>query len=827
MKRDALDLRYPMLGITDDMITSELDHERGMLDMGIARAEQRIAREKARGNASVTPGMKTLLQQLTLPLADAIEGEVERLSTGTVRRKPPELRTLRLLPPRDMAVVILRAVLDAFGGWRTKDEATLQRLSFMIGNGVSSEVMARDFFKSDRTIFDRTVKQVQSRSSSPTERVKALLKSYNALADGVRDPMTLEEKLRLGAYMLTVLESLGLVTSEVITKGKRQHKIFAMSETAWATAMKVDAASTELRPYLLPTIIPPRPWEDTRDGGYWVPQRAKRLVKARVMTNGVKALRREDAPRMFDPLNYLQNVPFRVNRRVLEVVEAMRAGGLYCASLPSSVLEALPPRPHDIDTNEEARKAWRSAAREVHVRNATRKGRIMATERTVSVARSMAEHEVIYFPKVVDFRGRVYDMPQFLKPQGDDLSKGLLEFGTAKPLGDEGVEWLAIHLANTWGEDKVSFNDRVRWVEANEERILAVAAAPLDERFWMDADAPFQFLAACFEWAGYRREGEGFLSRVPVGLDGSCNGLQHLSAILRDPVGGRAVNLLPADKPQDIYTEVMLKVRAILEEKAAQGEPTAQKWLPLLKRSVVKRPVMTLPYGATKQGYADQIMEDTLGPLEKDGLSPFGKGGYEACRYLAAIVWEATGETVVAARKVMDWLQEVAKVASSVGKQLSWETPSGFRVIQDYREMSSRKVELRALGQRITLMCGTGPTDKLDKAKMTRAIAPNFVHALDAAHMLRTVEQVMDTVGPDTHLSMVHDSYATHACDTGALAVALRQSFIQMYQERDWLEAFRDEIAAQIGEAAAHIPALPEAGNLVLSDVIDSRYFFA
>ncbi len=32
--------------------------------------------------------------------------------------------------------------------------------------------------------------------------------------------------------------------------------------------------------------------------------------------------------------------------------------------------------------------------------------------------------------------------------------------------------------------------------------------------------------------------------------DGSCNGLQHYAALGRDESGGRAVNLLPVDKPQ-------------------------------------------------------------------------------------------------------------------------------------------------------------------------------------------------------------------------------------------------------------------------------------
>jgi DNA-directed RNA polymerase len=569
-------------------------------------------------------------------------------------------------------------------------------------------------------------------------------------------------------------------------------------------------------------------WADQNTGGYWLPTKQNNLVKARNRSNGVRGMTGDDAPRMFAPLNYLQAVPYRINRKVLAVVERMRESGIACDSLPSFDLETPPPRPSDIDTNEEARKEWRTATRGVHTRNNARKGKLLATSRTISVAADMRDEPTIYFPKMIDFRGRVYDLPLFLKPQGDDLSKGLLEFANGKPLGDMGAYWLAIHLANTWGEDKVSFDDRQAWVRANEDRILAIARDPFAERMWMDADSPFQFLAACFEWLGYNETGEAHVSHISIGLDGSCNGLQHLSAILRDPVGGAAVNLLPASKPQDIYTEVMVKVKAELTRRAEAGEPTAQRWLPLVTRKTVKRPVMTLPYGATQQGFADQIMEDTLRPIEKSGQSPFGSEGYDACRYLGSIVWQATGETVVAARQVMDWLQEVAKVVAETAAPLSWETPSGFRVVQNYHKPRVKDVELRALGQRVCILVADGHTAKMDKQKMARSISPNFVHALDAAHMLRTVELLLDTVGPSVHLSMVHDSYGCHACDADTLSRALRQAFVQMYHEKDWLEAFRAEVGEQLGESLAdQLPPLPAKGELHLSEVVNSLYFFA
>lgn len=46
-------------------------------------------------------------------------------------------------------------------------------------------------------------------------------------------------------------------------------------------------------------------------------------------------------------------------------------------------------------------------------------------------------------------------------PRGEvDVPRGLLRFAEAKPLGERGLRWLYIHLANVYGKDKLSFRDR-------------------------------------------------------------------------------------------------------------------------------------------------------------------------------------------------------------------------------------------------------------------------------------------------------------------------------------------------------------------------------
>ena len=104
-----------------------------------------------------------------------------------------------------------------------------------------------------------------------------------------------------------------------------------------------------------------------------------------------------------------------------------------------------------------------------------------------------------------------------------------------------------------FGEDKCSMDARLDWVEENEARILQVGDDPLSDLWWQHADKPFQFLAFCLEYTAFQREGWGYVSHLPIALDGSCNGLQHFSAMVRDKEGGEAVNLVPADEPADVY----------------------------------------------------------------------------------------------------------------------------------------------------------------------------------------------------------------------------------------------------------------------------------
>lgn len=88
--------------------------------------------------------------------------------------------------------------------------------------------------------------------------------------------------------------------------------------------------------------------------------------------------------------------------------------------------------------------------------------------------------DVFYQPHSLDFRGRAYPMPLHLNHMGDDLSRGLLKFAEAKPLGVRGLRWLKIHLANLYGFDKAPFDERVQYVDDRLDEVFDSATKPLE-----------------------------------------------------------------------------------------------------------------------------------------------------------------------------------------------------------------------------------------------------------------------------------------------------------------------------------------------------------
>ena len=242
----------------------------------------------------------------------------------------------------------------------------------------------------------------------------------------------------------------------------------------------------------------------------------------------------------------------------------------------------------------------------------------------------------IFFPYNIDFRGRVYPIPPNLNHVGSDLCRGLLSFSKSKPLGERGFHWLQIHLANLFGNTKISYPERKAWVTDNIHKIREVNDNPLDgTQWWLTADEPWQALAVIRELVSAIDSGDPhtFSSSLPIHQDGSCNGLQHYAALGRDLEGGTAVNLCPTELPQDVYLGVCDKViqridemvnsppPSLDDEKATNSYNAAVLLHGKVGRKTIKQTVMTSVYGVTAIGARMQGERAKRASFEEDEIT--------------------------------------------------------------------------------------------------------------------------------------------------------------------------------------------------------------
>lgn len=276
-----------------------------------------------------------------------------------------------------------------------------------------------------------------------------------------------------------------------------------------------------------------------------------------------------------------------------------------------------------------------------------------------------------------------------------------------------------------------------------------------------------------------------------------------------------------------MYTGVAEIVNRLVEEEATQGVEEAQLLVGKISRKVVKQTVMTNVYGVTFVGARAQI-ENRLkerGDLPPDRI-------YSLAGYLAKKVFSSLGEMFNGARNIQDWLTDSARrIARSVPKEtlqeagilpfdspeeeelskqrlekekakakskrkstkkkefsarhpsanqmtsVIWTTPLGLPIVQPYRRTGKKQVTTLLQTVFIEDPDAARPVNPM---KQSTAFPPNFVHSLDATHMLMSAVACYEK---GLTFASVHDSYWTHACDVDTMNKVIRDQFIELHSQ--------------------------------------------
>jgi len=668
--------------------------------------------------------------------------------------------------------------------------------------------------------------------------------------------------------------------------------------------LRSDIAAPRAMPGNHPMLVPPQPWQYRQRGGRLVT--AAHLCKSRALNapaaDMLQLMERSDMPIVFQALNQLQNTAWRINQQVLRTSQAIY-GDAEKNGLPRAILDLRKKAEEKPRSNEWLQKTrlardtshWHSGLGDLEGRGA------------------------FYYPYQLDYRGRIYPQAGWLSPQGDDLARGMLEFAHGRPIPIEDAEaqrFLAIYgaqLADTSDIKNPTLNAYAEWIRKHEEDIKASAKNPLQNTWWLEhskSGTRWQMLAFCFAWADMK---QGKPIHLPVPVDGSCNGLQHMAALLRDQEMAQYTNLLGNGEKQDLYTWILQGVQQDIEliqqGETREDQPLAA-WIcahgqNILSRDIAKKVVMTFSYGSTS--YKDKIYEylDEQFTFSWQTSTPNAQADTESSRaVLNAATWLVALEQAKEksykfphAVRIAGWDKEKSKSSTQAnnGKRLNsqelqdciaassaqhplpaelqekiqrfmrdrlasfltdlfqavmqerlknavalqialqkwsmatakatglppvWVTPAGYPVMQLKEAKAKAKanriiLELTAFGELCKHLPDIPPFIDLKGKEGRRqipraqtpfflenfvtqktAFPPNFIHSLDAAHLMLTINRCQQ-LGVEDFVA-VHDSFGTHACDVAKLGRALRDSFMHLHRQpllaqyHAWLQHLTD-----------------------------------
>lgn len=863
----------------------QVELERGMLRAGMDRYRDRVVELAEKHEMSELGPVRGLIEDWLPPCAEGLRVWIKAHSHAAGAHSIA-LPLLEMVDPEVSCLITLRAVLDGL----TLDRSSFTRLAAEIGASVEYECQVRLWEEQEPDLFYAQQQEFDRAHATATHQRRVNINQFNSLLHSGKfgfgwTHWTHLEQFHAGKELLVnlvrVTQWFDIIPdpNHVFARGKPKSPEYVVAPkpelTAWLES-ELDRAEV-MSPVFKPTVIPPKRWTGTRNGGYHTPYvNTPRLIrfKAHQEEQHNRAADEYDAlemPQVYDAVHFLQEVPWQVNRRVLEVVQQVYEKDLRLGKMERTQPEDILPSPagYDKDSKVKAHVKWREKAADTYRRNRLSFSKRKMQKRIIDMAEEFDLRGQFYFPHMMDFRGRIYPIPSDLDPQGHDLARGLLLFAEGKPVDEAASGWLAVQLANMWGIDKISFDERIDWVFEHEALWRAIAKDPIKFPYWSvikDVDKPMKFrgeeipacdkpwqaLAAVFEWVSLLDFGYGYVSHLPCAVDGTCNGIQHLSAMIRDEVAGMHVNLVPSAIPQDIYKFIAVGLQERLEVLAAgDGLPAehARWWLDLcnndLPRGLTKRPVMVVPYGGTRDAFFKYVREwlDKKAPptkAEKVYKSPAWSLRSGRLVTLVTALWDIVRERIGRGVDVMEWLKKCAAAVASHNQPILWKTSADFIVRHFYGKQKKRQINTMLNGKRLQLVFQE-TTKKLDRTHQLLGIAPNFVHSQDAAALMLTINKAK-VGGRITAFTSVHDAYGTHAANMEELSTLLREAFVELHSE-DCLGEFRnaclsmlvDELVASKGMdpleaseiASDKLPPPLKPGLLDLNLVRESNYFFA
>ena len=776
---------------TLSQIDEQVKLEREAISQGLKRLRDQELKLENQNYASATiygiSSIDTLLPDVARQI-DKTTSRIHERGNGVAFKDIHQY--LNDIDSQSAAAIACKITFDKVFGYKEGSNQAV-KVCEAIGKAIEEECQMRHYEKHAPGLLNILKENYWHRACGTHQKIviiRTLMNRYE-----VKQWTAWQSKLRikLGAWLLESIMKASNWFERVHIRQGRKNEIFVVPTAEFLDIKDEVMANAELfSPLAWPMFIPPKDWTNQTPGGYMLNE----------VMQGHDLVRRGNHPSIQGEiplafLNKIQKVAYRCNPFIVEVAETLQEKGISVGKFLPIIHYDLPPKPVDIATNKDARKAYRRNAAEVMNKRAAEFKRSCRTRMTMETVQRFKNRERFYIPWSFDYRGRAYPIPAFLTVQDTDFGKSLIVSADASYITESGKKWLAFQVATTYGLDKSTMSERLDWVKDNIPLITRVATEPIDFiGDWEAADEPWQFLAACEEYYAVVTKRTREHTRLFVATDATCSGLQILAGLARDRKTAQLVNVLPSERPQDAYKVVA---------------ETAKPFVPISLHNVwdrksVKRTVMTIPYNAkpfSNRSYIKDAIKEKGVEVDKEDLTITVKA-----------VRDAMNTVVPGPMAVMRWIEdEVGKAIKRGATELEWVTPSGFVVNQHIMKKEVARLELQLLG-RCRISVATEDKKDVDIARHKAATAPNLIHSLDASLLHLSVNRF------DKPIALIHDSVLTQCVDMDELSTIIRETYMHLFAERDYLNDFASQIGAESKP--------PIIGDLKPESVIDSTYFF-
>ena len=780
-----------MSGIPESLIEEQVKLERSQVSQGLKCLNDNTFKLEDKSYASATVYGIASIDSLLPLLVNKINETNRRIHQGHTGVAFKEIhKYLAGLEPLAAAAIACKITFDKVFSFKEGSNFAVN-VCDSIGHAIEDECLMRHYEEKVPALLTTLKKNYWHKSIGTQQKLVVIKTLMNRYKVPTWTPWGRSIRVKLGGWLLDcIMESSGWFTQEKIREGHKTVTYVLPTAEFLDIKDEVMATAELFSPLAWPMLVPPKDWSNEEVGGY---------ILNEVMC-GHDLVRRGDRHRIqgetpLDFLNKIQKVGYKLNPFVVRTAEFLQEKEISVGKFLPIIHYDIPPKPVDIAENKESRKNYRRRVAEVMNRQAQETRRSCRTRMTMEAVSKFKDRDVFYVPWSFDYRGRAYPIPAFLTPQDTDFGKSLIKFADEADVTPESYKWLAFQVATSYGLDKHTWDERQQWVKDNLSTITRVAEDPIDNLGdWEGAEEPWQFLAACEEYYHCVIKKDRLTTGLCVATDATCSGLQILAGLARDKSTAQLVNVLPSDRPQDAY--------AVIAKKSMPNIPEVlwQVW----DRKCCKRTVMTIPYNAkafSNRQYIKEALKEKGIEVDKDDLT-----------VTVRAVRDAMSQVVPGPMSVMKWIEdEVSKAIKRGDTELEWTTPSGFVVVQRLMKKKMETIDLKLLG-RCRLTVATADGNIVDRTRHKAATAPNLIHSLDASLLHLSVKRF------DAPIALIHDSVLCRATDMSLLSTIVRETYMYLFAEHDYLTTFAQQIGAETEP--------PIIGDLEPRSVIDSTYFF-